>query len=64
MGQSGALPDREVVAVGDAVQRQPEQSKPSASEPLLDRATKFWLWMLGVAVLLAVAAVVVGVVIG
>ena len=33
-------------------------------EPLLDRATKFWLWMLGVAALAAVAAVVVGLVIG
>ena len=64
MDESGGHPDPEVVAVGDAVQRKPEQSKPSGREPLLDRATKFWLWMLGVAVLAAIAAVVVGVVIG
>jgi len=34
------------------------------SEPLLDHATKFWLLILGVAVFVAVAAVVVGLMIG
>ena len=64
MAASGTPPGREVVAVEDAVQRETEQSRPPSGEPLLDRVTKFWLWMLGVAVLVAIAAVVVGLVIG
>ena len=56
-------PARDVVEVGDSTQGRPADRQRS-DEPLLDWATKFWLWMLGVAVLAAVAAVVVGLVIG
>ena len=58
-----ADPAGEVVEVGDSTQGRTAVRQPS-EEPLLDRGTKFWLWMLGLAVLVAVAAVVVGLVIG
>ena len=56
-------PAGEVIEVGGSTQGQPTVQQ-RAEEPLLDRSTKFWLWMLGVAVLVAVASVAVGVVIG
>ena len=56
-------PADEVVEVGDSTQGPPSVRQRS-DEPLLDRGTKFWLWMLGLAALVAVAAVVVGLVIG
>ena len=58
-----ADPGNEIVEVVDATQGRAAVREPSG-EPLLDRGTKFWLWMLGLAAIVAVAAVVVGLAIG